>query len=82
MPPMPENSRSGNACVICDTFASDCGRIAGPPSPPLETQPVDVHLELERVRIDQRDRRKRIRRGDRVGAAEKRRARLGDDVGR
>src|SRR5579859_7671926 len=39
MPPMPENSRSGKAFVICDIFASDSGRIAGPPNPPLETYP-------------------------------------------
>ena len=34
---MPENSRSGKACVICAILASDWGRIAGPPSPPDET---------------------------------------------
>ena len=39
MPPMPENSWSGNALVSCDIFASDCGRIAGPPRPPLDTRP-------------------------------------------
>ena len=38
-PPMPENSLSGIALVICDIFASDSGRIAGPPSPPLDTSP-------------------------------------------
>ena len=39
MPPMPENALSGNACVSCDILAIDCGRIAGPPRPPLETRP-------------------------------------------
>ena len=36
---MPENALSGNACVSCAIFASDSGRIAGPPRPPLETKP-------------------------------------------
>src|SRR3954464_10712414 len=36
---MPENDLSGNACVICAIFAIDIGRMAGPPSPPLETYP-------------------------------------------
>ena len=45
-------------------------------------QPVDVHLELERLGIDERQRRECIRRSDRVGAAEKRAPRLDDDVGR
>ena len=36
---MPENDLSGNARVICDILASDSGRIAGPPRPPLETWP-------------------------------------------
>ena len=39
MPPIPENSRSGNACVIWAILASDSGRIAGPPMPPDETKP-------------------------------------------
>src|SRR3990170_2514469 len=39
MPPTPENARSGNALVICAILASDCGRIAGPPSPPLDVYP-------------------------------------------
>src|SRR4029450_12093483 len=39
MPPIPEKLLSGNACVIWDILASDCGRIAGPPRPPLETKP-------------------------------------------
>ena len=43
---------------------------------------VDVHLEVERLRVDQRQRRERVRRDDGVGAAEKRAARLDDDVGR
>src|SRR2546423_1930895 len=38
-PPIPEKLRSGNALVSCDIFAKDSGRIAGPPSPPLETNP-------------------------------------------
>jgi hypothetical protein len=45
-------------------------------------QPVDVHLELERLGIDERQRRERVRRRDGVGAAEKRPARLDHDVGR
>src|SRR5688572_23099948 len=36
---MPENARSGKACVMRAMFASDIGRMAGPPSPPLETRP-------------------------------------------
>ena len=43
---------------------------------------VDVHLELERLRIDERQRRERVGRGDGVGAAEERAARFDDDVGR
>src|SRR5688572_29320679 len=39
MPPIPENALSGKACVIWAIFASDSGRIAGPPSPPLDTNP-------------------------------------------
>src|SRR5881397_2532694 len=39
MPPMPEKLLSGNACVSCDIFASDSGRIAGPPRPPVDTRP-------------------------------------------
>src|SRR3954471_3704201 len=36
---MPEKLLSGKALVSCDILASDNGRIAGPPSPPLETNP-------------------------------------------
>ena len=36
---MPEKLLSGNACVSCDIFASDSGRIAGPPRPPVDTRP-------------------------------------------
>src|SRR5437763_8284583 len=36
---MAEKDLSGKACVIFDMFANDIGRIAGPPSPPLETRP-------------------------------------------
>src|SRR3954470_18036475 len=36
---MPEKLLSGNSLVSCAIFASDSGRIAGPPSPPLETNP-------------------------------------------
>src|SRR3954468_24940441 len=36
---MPEKLLSGNALVSCAIFASESGRIAGPPSPPLETNP-------------------------------------------
>jgi hypothetical protein len=43
---------------------------------------VNVHFELQGVGIDQRQRRERIGRHDRIGAAEKRAARLDDDVGR
>ena len=50
--------------------------------PAARDEPVDVDLELQRGRIDQRNRRERVRRDDGVRAAEKRRARLGDDVGR
>ena len=39
MPPMPEKLFSGNARVICAIFASDSGRMAGPPRPPVETRP-------------------------------------------
>src|SRR5439155_22785254 len=39
MPPMPEKLLLGKACVICDILASDSGRIAGPPRPPVETNP-------------------------------------------
>src|SRR5688572_21154871 len=39
MPPIPENCLSGKACVICAILASESGRMAGPPSPPLETKP-------------------------------------------
>ena len=39
MPPIPEKLLSGNAWVICAIFASESGRIAGPPSPPLDTRP-------------------------------------------
>jgi hypothetical protein len=39
MPPMPEKLLSGRACVSWDIFASDNGRMAGPPSPPVETSP-------------------------------------------
>src|ERR1035437_2942545 len=39
MPPMPEKLLSGNACVSCDILASDNGRIAGPPRPPVDTKP-------------------------------------------
>ena len=49
--------------------------------PAARDEPVDVDLELQRGRIDQRNRRERVRRHDGVRAAEKRRARLGDDVG-
>ena len=59
----------GKRLVICAILASDSGRIAGPPSPPLDTSPSTLHLELERLGIDQRQRRERVRRGDRVGAA-------------
>src|SRR3990170_1498515 len=38
-PPIPEKLLSGNALVSCAILASDNGRIAGPPSPPLETNP-------------------------------------------
>ena len=44
-------------------------------------QAVDVHLEVERLRIDQRQRRERVRRHDRIGAAVKRRAGLFGDLG-
>ena len=36
---MPEKLSSGNACVSCDIFASESGRIAGPPRPPVDTRP-------------------------------------------
>src|SRR4029453_1930700 len=39
MPPMPEKLFSGKARVISDILASDSGRIAGPPRPPLDTRP-------------------------------------------
>ena len=39
IPPIPEKLLSGNACVSCDILASDRGRIAGPPRPPVETMP-------------------------------------------
>ena len=35
----PEKLFSGNARVICAILASDCGRMAGPPRPPLDTRP-------------------------------------------
>src|SRR5688500_9749368 len=38
-PPIPEKLLSGKAFVSCAIFASDNGRIAGPPSPPLDTKP-------------------------------------------
>ena len=78
----PRSSCPGNACVSCDIFASDSGRIAGPPRPPVETSPSTLHLEVERLGVDERQRREGVGRHDRVGAAEKRAARLDDDVGR
>src|SRR5436189_1904431 len=36
---MPENSLSGKARVICDIFAIDSGRMAGPPRPPEDVYP-------------------------------------------
>src|SRR5437016_14550966 len=39
MPPIPEKFLSGNAFVSCAIFARESGRIAGPPSPPLDTNP-------------------------------------------
>ena len=72
MPPIPENSLSGNACVSCDSVAAEAaGRY----------QAVDVHFEVERLGIDQRQGRKRVRRHNRVGAAEERATRFDDDVG-
>ena len=44
--------------------------------------PLDVHLELERLGIDQRQRRERVRRGNRVGAGLERRLRFLGDVRR
>ena len=73
---------SGKARVICAILASDSGRIAGPAQAAARDEAVDVHLELERLRVDQRQRRERVRRGDRVGAAAEHRARLERDVAR
>src|SRR6266576_1252169 len=39
MPPIPEKLLSGKALVNCAILARDNGRIAGPPNPPLETNP-------------------------------------------
>src|SRR5713101_9920686 len=39
MPPTPEKLLSGNADVSSAILASESGRIAGPPNPPLETYP-------------------------------------------
>src|SRR5438445_9192244 len=36
---MPEKLLPGNACVSCEILASDSGRIAGPPRPPVDTRP-------------------------------------------
>ena len=36
---MPEKLLSGKAWVSCEIFASDSGRMAGPPRPPVETRP-------------------------------------------
>src|SRR3954467_690899 len=38
-PPIAEKARSGKAWHIFAMLASESGRIAGPPSPPLETKP-------------------------------------------
>src|ERR1019366_3193778 len=36
---MPEKLMAGNACVMAAILASEMGRIAGPPRPPLDTNP-------------------------------------------
>src|SRR4026207_922366 len=38
MPPIPENSLSSNAPVVWAIFASESGRMAGPPRPPVDTR--------------------------------------------
>ena len=39
IPPIPEKLRSGNARVSWAILASESGRIAGPPRPPMDTRP-------------------------------------------
>ena len=50
MPPIPENSFSGNAPVIWAIFARESGRIAGPPRPPVDDESLHVHFELQGLR--------------------------------
>ena len=79
---MPEKLFSGNACVSWDIFASDSGRIAGSAEAAGGHEAIDLDLELERRRVDERQRGERVRGRDGVGAAEKCAAGFQDNVGR
>ena len=78
---MPENSLSGNAVGQLRHLRERLRQDRRTAEAAARHQAVDVHLEVERLRIDQRQRRERVRRHDRIGAAAERRARLFDDLG-